>query len=72
MGSSRLGDAIRRASNVRLACAGHTHFRKHVSLEGASGSFIAATSPVGYPREYRRAEQDLRARVDERVTLFEI
>jgi len=72
MGSARLGEAIRAAPGVRLALSGHTHFKKHAVVAGAHGELIAATSPVGYPREYRRAGLDLMARVDERVTLFEI
>ena len=72
MGSSRLGDAIRRAPGVRLACAGHTHFRKRAQIDGASGPIRVEVSPVGYPREYSRAGQDLAARVAERVTLIDL
>jgi len=67
MGSARLGEAILAASDVKLVCAGHTHFRKSAIVEGIR----AETSPVGYPREYRRAGKDLAARVVERVTLLE-
>jgi Icc-related predicted phosphoesterase len=66
MGSSRLGAAILRASDVLLACCGHTHFRKSAVV----GGIPVEASPVGYPREYRRAGRDLVARVAERVTLL--
>jgi Icc-related predicted phosphoesterase len=66
MGSARLGEAIARASDVLLACCGHTHFRKSLVVNGIP----AEASPVGYPREYRRAGRDLVARVAERVTLL--
>jgi 3',5'-cyclic AMP phosphodiesterase CpdA len=71
MGSARLGEAIRRSPSVKLALAGHTHFKKSFELEGAGGTVRAATSPVGYPREYRRSG-DLAARVAERVTPFDL
>jgi predicted phosphodiesterase len=72
MGSSLLGDAIRRAHGVRLVCSGHTHFRKSVVVDGADGPLRAEVSPVGYPREYRRAGLDLAARVRERVSAFDV
>lgn len=72
MGSERLGDAIRRTPGVRLAVAGHTHFRKDAVVPAAAGPLRACTSPVGYPREYRRAGLDLAARVADRVSLIEV
>jgi Calcineurin-like phosphoesterase len=72
MGSARLGDAIRRAPGVRVACAGHTHFRKHATIAGASGPIRLEVSPVGYPREYKRAGVELAARVADRVTLINL
>ncbi len=72
MGSARLGDAIRRAPGVKLACAGHTHFRKRAVVHGASGPIRLEVSPVGYPREYKRAGIDLVARVADRVSLVEV
>jgi len=73
MGSARLGDAIRRAPSVRLACAGHTHFRKQATVEGAAGPIRVEVSPVGYPREYARVlGLTLAARVADRVTLLDL
>jgi 3',5'-cyclic AMP phosphodiesterase CpdA len=69
LGSARLGELIARTRGVRLACAGHTHFRKQLVVEGADGPLAVEVSPVGYPREYRRAGLALEARVVERVTL---
>ena len=71
MGSSALGAAILRAPGVKLALAGHTHFRRSARLDGAGGAVRAEVSPIGYPREYGRAGLDLAARVAERVTLVE-
>jgi 3',5'-cyclic AMP phosphodiesterase CpdA len=70
MGSTRLGDAILRAPGVRLSISGHTHFRKDVRV--GARPLRALTSPLGYPREYRRAGQTLAERVTERVTLVEL
>jgi Icc-related predicted phosphoesterase len=73
MGSARLGDAIRRSPSVRLACAGHTHYRKQASIEGAGGAIRVEVSPVGYPREYARVlGLTLAARVADRVTLLDL
>jgi 3',5'-cyclic AMP phosphodiesterase CpdA len=73
MGASRLGEAIRRGANVRLACAGHTHFRKRACIDGAGGPFFAEVSPIGYPREYARmAGQTLAERVASRVTAIDL
>jgi len=72
MGSSALGDAIRRTPGVALACSGHTHFRKSALVDGADGPLRAEVSPVGYPREYARAGLDLRARVQQRVSAFDL
>jgi len=72
MGSSRLGDAIRRAPGVRLAICGHTHFRRDERVAHARGPLRALTSPLGYPREYKRGGQTLAERVAERVTLVEL
>jgi len=73
MGSSRLGDAIRRAPSVRLACAGHTHFRKRAVIEGAGGPIRVEVSPIGYPREYARGlGLTLPERVADRVALLDL
>jgi Icc-related predicted phosphoesterase len=73
MGAARLGEAMRRAPNVRLACAGHTHFRKRASIEGSGGRFMAEVSPIGYPREYKRmAGLTLAERVATRVALVDL
>ena len=72
MGSARLGEAILRTPGVRLAVAGHTHFRKSAVLDGIAGSVRAEISPIGYPREYRRASQDLPARVKDRVLMLDL
>jgi len=68
MGSSHLGDAILRAPGVRLSISGHTHFQKDARV-GGERQLRAMTSPLGYPREYRRAGQTLAERVAERVSL---
>jgi hypothetical protein len=65
MGSSRLGDAIARAKDVKVGMSGHTHFRKSAVVAGIPWE----VSPIGYPREYRRMGRDLETRVAERVTL---
>ena len=49
-----------------------THFRKSAIIDGASGRFPAEVSPVGYPREYKRADLDLPARVLQRVNAFDL
>jgi 3',5'-cyclic AMP phosphodiesterase CpdA len=73
MGSSALGDAIRATPGVRLACCGHTHFRKSALIDRPTGGPLRAeVSPVGYPREYRRAGMDLPARVAVRVNAFDV
>jgi hypothetical protein len=72
MGSAALGEAILARPWVRLSICGHTHFRRSARLEGAGGTVRAESSPVGYPREWRRAGLDLRGRVEERVSLAEI
>jgi 3',5'-cyclic AMP phosphodiesterase CpdA len=72
MGSSRLGDAIRRAPGMRLSVSGHTHFRREAMVAHPSGPLRALTSPLGYPREYARAGQTLAERVVERVQFVEI
>jgi len=75
MGSAHLGEAILRTPGVRLAVAGHTHFRKSAVLDGAGGPgnpVRAEVSPIGYPREYRRGQQDLPSRVADRVLLLDV
>ena len=72
MGSQALGDAILRAPDVALVVCGHTHFRKQATLVGAGGPVRVEVSPIGYPREYRRAGMDLAARVRDRVALVEL
>ncbi len=69
MGAERLGEAIRAAPGVKLAIAGHTHFQKDATILTDGRTLCALTSPLGYPREYRRAGQTLEQRVAERVTL---
>jgi len=71
MGSASLGETILARPGVRLACAGHTHFRKTAFIDGVHGRVRAETSPVGYPREYGRASQSLAERVRERVISIE-
>jgi 3',5'-cyclic AMP phosphodiesterase CpdA len=73
MGSERLGEAMRRAGNVRAGVCGHTHFRKRVDVDGGGGRFSVETSPVGYPREYARmAGLSLQERVRDRVTAIDL
>jgi 3',5'-cyclic AMP phosphodiesterase CpdA len=72
LGSDRLGAAIRRAQGVRLVLSGHTHFRRHLVLDGDGGPIRCEVSPVGYPREYKRAGLDLAARVRDRVALLDV
>lgn len=73
MGSSRLGEALVRAPNLKLACAGHTHFRKRAVVAGAAGEFAVEVSPVGYPREYARmAGLTLAERVADRVIAIDL
>lgn len=73
MGSSRLGEAMLRARNVRAGVCGHTHFRRRVEVEGAGGRFSVETSPVGYPREYARmGGLTLAERVADRVKLIDL
>ena len=72
MGSARLGAAILRAPGMKLAIAGHTHFRKDAQVAHGESTLRALTSPLGYPREYKRAGLTLAERVRERVTLVEL
>jgi 3',5'-cyclic AMP phosphodiesterase CpdA len=72
MGSAALGETILQRPWVRLAICGHTHYRRSAVLDGAGGTVRAESSPIGYPREWRRAGLDLRGRVEERVSLAEI
>jgi 3',5'-cyclic AMP phosphodiesterase CpdA len=73
MGSSRLGEALLAGRNVKLACCGHTHFRRRALVAGAGGEFAVEVSPVGYPREYARlAGQTLAERVGERVIAIDL
>jgi Icc-related predicted phosphoesterase len=72
MGSARLGDAIRRAPGMKLSVCGHTHFRKDTQVMHPSGPLRALTSPLGYPREYRKEGQTLEERVAQRVTFVEL
>lgn len=73
MGAARLGEAMRRAPGVKLAIAGHTHFHKDVTirLEGER-TIRALTSPLGYPREYKREGYTLAERVRQRVKVVEL
>jgi 3',5'-cyclic AMP phosphodiesterase CpdA len=73
MGSARLGEAICAAPGVKLACAGHTHFRRSARIEREGlPPLVVEVSPVGYPREYRRAGLNLDERVEKRVTLLSL
>ena len=73
MGSSRLGEALLGGANVRLACCGHTHFRRRAVVSGVAGEFAVECSPVGYPREYARMSgQTLAERVAERVIAIDL
>ncbi len=73
MGSARLGDAMRKAHGLKLAIAGHTHFHKDVEVVLTAGRRIRAlTSPLGYPREYKREGLTLAERVRARVTSVEL
>jgi hypothetical protein len=72
IGSARLGEAISRSPDVTLALAGHTHLRRSAVVPGAGGPIRCEVSPIGYPREYHRANLDLPARVAERVLLIEL
>ena len=72
MGALRLGDAIRATPGVRLAVAGHTHFRRDVVIHEGAREIRALTSPLGYPREYKREGYTLHERVRSRVTLVDL
>lgn len=74
MGSARLGEAMQRASGVVAAVCGHTHFKKRTSVDGAGGRrFTAETSPIGYPREYKKyGGLTLEERVLDRVTAIDL
>ena len=72
LGSARLGEAIARAPGVRLAIAGHTHARCDATIEIDGRRLRAMTSPLGYPREYRRAGRTLAEQVEARVALVEL
>jgi 3',5'-cyclic AMP phosphodiesterase CpdA len=73
MGSARLGDAMRRTPGVKLAISGHTHFHKDVTIAcGGDRTIRALTSPLGYPREYKREGFTLAERVRARVTCVEL
>jgi hypothetical protein len=73
MGSARLGEALLGARNLKLACCGHTHFRRRGVFAGAGGEFAVECSPVGYPREYARMlGLSLEARVADRVLAVDL
>jgi 3',5'-cyclic AMP phosphodiesterase CpdA len=73
MGSARLGEALLAARNLKLACCGHTHFRKRALVGAAGAQFAVEVSPVGYPREYARHEGlTLAERVAERVIAIDL
>jgi hypothetical protein len=72
IGAARLGEAIAACPRVRVALAGHTHLRRSALVAGAGGPIRCEVSPVGYPREYRRAGLDLAARVEARVLAIDL
>lgn len=72
IGAARLGEVIAACPRVTHALAGHTHLRRSAVVAGAGGPIRCEVSPVGYPREYRHAGQDLAARVATRVLAIDL
>jgi hypothetical protein len=58
---------------VALAICGHTHFARRTAVRAGSRVVHAITSPIGYPREYKRMGfADIAALVEHRVRAIEI
>ena len=77
LGARALGDAIVEAAagglNVALAISGHTHFARRTAVRAGTRLVHAVTSPIGYPREYKRMGfPDVAALVEHRVRVVEI
>lgn len=78
LGATALGDAIVAAADAGLpvwrVLAGHTHFRRRAVIARPGGGVVAAeTSPVGYPREYRRLGiADLPGLAADRVRVLDV
>jgi hypothetical protein len=78
LGAAGLGEAIVGAARAGLPVAaticGHTHFARRVRVTAPGGrAFVAAVSPVGYPREHRRMGfPDLAAVVARRVRVVDV
>lgn len=57
LGAASLGEAIVSAAagglEIARAVCGHTHFRRQATISVGDKSFVAETSPVGYPREIK-------------------
>ena len=70
MGSRGLGAVIAAAPEVVLAISGHTHIRREARIPRAGGgTLLAATSPIGYPRE---RQCTLAERVVDRVRVVDV
>ncbi len=82
LGARSLGDAILAAASgssgpgpldVALAICGHTHFARRTTIRAGGRVVHAITSPIGYPREYKRMGfADIAALVEHRVRAIEI
>jgi 3',5'-cyclic AMP phosphodiesterase CpdA len=72
MGSARLGDLLMADRRVRLSISGHTHFHKDVQIVRGDRTLRAVVSPLGYPREYRRAGFTLPEQVQRRVLVIDL
>ncbi len=75
LGATRLGDVILEAArggvDVARVVAGHTHHARTAHVDAGGRTLVAETSPIGYPREYRR-DGDLARRVADRVRVVEV
>lgn len=62
LGAVSLGEAIIAAAAagapVARVVSGHTHFRRTAVVRAGGREIVAETSPIGYPREYRRLGLD--------------
>ena len=77
LGARSLGDAIVDAAtgglDVALAISGHTHFARRTAVRAGSRVIHAVTSPIGYPREYKRMGfAGIAALVEHRVKAVDI
>jgi hypothetical protein len=77
LGARVLGDAIVAAAQgglqVALAISGHTHFVRRTAVRAGTRLIHAVTSPIGYPREYKRMGfADVAALVEHRVKIVDI